>query len=189
MQVATARVDAALTQHAVSVWPLGADDLEIAARWLAADRNQPWLDFGGGVGPPTTLSLRVMSQRDQHSIWVYGPPGCDRVPVGLVGLGQIQHRFQTAEVWCVLGEKEYGPQDLTVRASAFVLEHGFRNLGLHCIYAWTVEVNRGARRLLRRFGFREAGRLRASHLIGGRRYDRIWLDLLAEEYAGFSATW
>lgn len=180
---AAQRIESVQPADGVAVWPLDSEDLELAARWLAADRNGRWLDFGGTTAP-TALALRVMSQRQSHSIWVYGPPD-ERIPVGLVGLGNIQPRFGTAEIWCVLGEKEYGPRDLTVRAGAFVIEHGFSALGLGCIYAWTVEVNRGGRRLLRRFGFREAGRLRASHRIDGRVCDRIWFDLLADEFGGF----
>ena len=187
MNTQTASPTAMAHAEAVAVWPLGADDVERAAVWLAGDRNSPWLDFGASQSVLTPLSLRVMSQRPQHSIWMYGPPGPERKPAGLVGLGNIEPRFDTAEVWCVLGAKEYGPQDLTVRASAFILEHAFHDLGLHCVYAWTAEVNRGARRLLRRFGFREAGRLRDSHVIEGRRYDRIWYDLLADEYNGYTA--
>lgn len=169
--------------EAVSVWPLEADDLEIAARWLAEDRNGRWLDFGT-VTAPSPLALRVMAGRDAHSIFVYGPPDEHR-PVGLVALGNIQPRFGTAEAWCVLGEKEYGPRDLTVRAAAFLLEHAFGTEGLTCVYAWTAEVNRGGRRLLQRLGFREAGRLRSSHRIDGRTCDRIWFDLLADEYDGY----
>lgn len=182
MTLSTAPTDT--DREAVETWPLGAADLEIAARWLAEDRNARWLDFGAGNPALTPLALKVMTQRDQHCIWVYGPPD-ERTPVGLVGLGNIQRRFGTAEAWCVLGEKEYGPRDLTIRAVGQLLEHGFGELGLRCIYAWTVEINRGGRRLLERFGFRYAGKLRQSHRIDDRTYDRLWFDLLADEYEGY----
>ena len=94
------------------------------------------------------------------------------------------YRKRNAEAWCVLGDKSYGPQGLTLRAAKKLLEYGFGELGLHCIYAWTVEINRGGRRLLELMGFRFAGRLRESHHIDGRTYDRLWFDLLAHEFRG-----
>lgn len=174
----------ATEREAVETWPLDGRDFEIAARWLSEDRNARWLDFGAGTPALTPVALKLLTRRNQHCIWVYGPPG-ERTPVGLVGLGNIQRRFGTAEAWVVLGEKEYGPRDLTTRAVARLLEHGFDELGLRCIYAWTVEINRGGRRLLERFGFRFAGKLRESHRIGNRTYDRLWFDLLADEYEGY----
>lgn len=171
-------------RDSVETWPLSSDYIDIAARWLAEDRNARWLDFGGGSGRLTPVALKMMAQRDQHCIWVYGPPG-QRIPVGLVALGNIQTHNRTAEAWCVLGEKAYGPEGLTARAVTCLLEHAFGTLGLHCLYAWTVEINRGGRRLLERFGFRYAGRLRESHRIEDRYYDRLWFDLLAHEYRGY----
>lgn len=172
----------------VSTWPLDGEHLDLAAGWLAEERNARWLDFGAGTEVLTPLSLKVMSQRPQHRVWVYGPPE-DRTPVGLVALGNIQPRFKTAEAWCVLGDKDYGSRDLTVRAVARLLEHAFGELELGCVYAWTVEVNRGGRRLLDRLGFRFAGSLRASHRIGDRVYDRLWFDLLPDEFQGYGDTW
>lgn len=178
------QVSSAAPPEAVETWPLGAEHIEIASRWLAEDTNARWLDFGGRDGRLTPMALHVMAQRDQHCIWVYGPPG-ERTPVGLVALGNIHARYRTAETWCVLGEKAYGQGDLTIRAASRLLEHAFRDLALHSVYAWTVEINRGGRRLLERTGFRYAGRLRESHRIDERCYDRLWFDLLAREFRGY----
>jgi RimJ/RimL family protein N-acetyltransferase len=163
-------------------------DVETAAGWLADPRNVQWLDFGAAVDVPTALTLKLWSQRKSHSIWVFGPAE-PWTPVGLVGLGNIHPRYRTAEAWCVLGDKRFGTRDLTAPASAQVIGHGFAELGLRSIYAWTVEVNRGGRRLLERLGFRFIGRQRSSHTIDGGTYDRLWFDLLPQEFRGLEETW
>jgi len=172
-----------VAQEGVATWPLGGDDVDVTARWLADERNAQWLDFGGASGVLNPVSLRVMSQRPGHCIWMYGH--AEGSPAGVVALGNIQRRFRTAEAWFVLGAKEHARQDLTVRALGRLLDHGFTQLDLRCIHAWTVEINRGGRRVLERLGFRLAGRLRESHTIGDRAYDRLWFDLLAHEFKGY----
>lgn len=164
----------------VATWPLDAEDIELAASWLSDEGNAQWLDFGPGVRTLSPAMLRMMTKRDHHRIWVYGPPG-ERTPAGLVGLGQIQAEFRTAEIWYVLGDKTHARKGLTYRAVRSLLDHAFGEMGLHCVYAWTVESNVPSRRVLEKAGFRAAGRIRDRHRIEGVAHDRLWFDLLANE--------
>ena len=164
--------------------PIRHDEFERVAGWLQEDRNHRWLDFGGGRKSVDAVGLKVMDQRPLHWLRVYTPHDGD-LPVGIVGLSNVDRDFRTAEAWCVLGEKEYGSRDLTIQASARLLEHAFGSMELRSVFAWTVEVNRGGRRLLERLGFRFVGRRRRCHRVEGRLYDRLLYDLLAEEYQGY----
>lgn len=162
------------------------DELEVVGSWLQDERNHRWLDFGAGRRSVDVLGLKMMCQRDLHWLRVYTPDDED-LAVGLVGLSNIDRTSATAEAWALLGRKEYGPRDLTIEAVSRMLEHGFQALELGSIFAWTVEVNRGGRRLLDRLGFRYVGRRRRCHRIGKRVYDRLLFDLLADEYHGYTA--
>ena len=173
---------APVAKDRVATWPLGREDFDLAARWLADERNARWLDFGGASGVLSPVSLQIMSQKGRHCVWVYGPS--EGMAAGVVALGNIHRRFRTAEAWFVLGAKEHAGQNLTVAALVRLLEYGFTHLDLRCVHAWTVEINRGGRRVLERSGFRLGGRLRESHSIGDRAYDRLWFDLLAHEFKG-----
>lgn len=161
---------------------------EQVAGWLAEERNNRWLDFGGGRRVVDALALKVMCQRDLHLIRVFTDDDEDR-PVGIVGLSDVDERSRTATAWVVLGEKEYGRKDLTIRAVDQILRIGFEDLGLQSVFAWTVEINRGGRRLLERFDFRFIGRKRKCHRIRGKLYDRLLYDLLADEYEGYDDEW
>jgi RimJ/RimL family protein N-acetyltransferase len=165
--------------------PIEPDEFELVAGWLADERNSVWMDFGAGRRSVGALGLKAMCQRDLHCLRVFLSDEDDR-PVGLVALSNVDHGFRTAEVWCVLGRKSAGPQDLTVRAVAALLEHGFMAMDLQAIFAWTVEGNRGSRRLLDRLGFTQVGRRRRCHVIEGELRDRLLFDLLAEEFQGFT---
>lgn len=160
------------------------EEYELVGGWLREERNAKWLDFGGGRRSVDAVGLRVMCQRDLHCLRVYTPATEDR-PVGIVGLSNVDRSSRTAEAWCVLGDKRLGPKDLTIRALARLLRHGFDELGLESIFAWTVETNRGGRRILGRLPFRLIGRRRRCHEIGGKLYDRLLFDLLADEFRDF----
>lgn len=169
----------------MNVRALRPEESDLVAGWLQDERNSKWLDFGGGRRSVDAVGLRLMCQRDLHCLRVYSPAGQDR-PVGIVGLSNVDRQSRTAEAWCVLGDKHVGHKDLTIRAMARLLKHGFGELALESVFAWTVEVNRGGRRLLDRLPFRFIGRRRRCHEIDGKLYDRLLFDLVAEEFRGFT---
>jgi RimJ/RimL family protein N-acetyltransferase len=153
--------------------------LEVAAGWLDGYENYKWLDFGNGVQRVSAVTLRIMTQRNIHIFRLY-TAGAEDLPVGIVGLSNVDRNFRTASIWAVLGQKRYG--GCTTEAVSRMLTYGFTELGLHAINAWTVEINAGGRRVLERLNFRFIGRLRQCHYIDGRPYDRLLFDLLATEH-------
>jgi len=161
--------------------PLDSPELiQLAANWLSQQDNHKWLDFGNGVHNPTPISLKVMTQRDLHVLRAFTPDGSD-LPIGVVGLSNVDRRFKTAtSLWALLGRKRYGGH--APRAASKLLTLGFTELGLESVGAWTVEINVAARRGLERLGFQYIGRQRRCHWIDGRPYDRLLYDLLASEH-------
>lgn len=154
--------------------------LELAEGWLGDEENWKWLDFGNGVQRVTPVSLKVMTQRDIHCLRAYTKDD-DDTPIGVVGLTNIDRRFKTASLWCVLGVKRHGGHT-TTRAVSKMLTLAFTELGLEAVTAWTVECNTPARRQLERLPFKYVGRLRRCHWIAGRPYDRLLYDVLASEH-------
>lgn len=157
--------------------------IELVARWLGEKRNYQWLDFGNGRQVLTPVSLKIMTQKDTHCFRVFTSDGED-LPIGIVGLSNIDRNFKTATLWIVLGNKRYAAQGYPVCASSALLTLGFRELGLHAVNAWTVERNLPVIQGLERLHFRMIGRQRQCHYIDGRPYDRIWFDILASEHQG-----
>jgi RimJ/RimL family protein N-acetyltransferase len=65
-----------------------------------------------------------------------------------------------------------------------VVDHAFRNLGLHKVNSDYLEPNAASRAIHERVGFVEEGRLREDAWRQGRWIDRILLSLLASEWRG-----
>src|SRR2546428_12318890 len=121
--------------------PLSSPELiKLVAGWLGKADNYKWLDFGNGVQMVTPVMLKIMTQRDIHVFRAYTADHGD-VPVGVVGLTNVDRHFKTASVWAVLGNKRYG--GCTTEGVSRMVTVGFRELGLHAVSARTLETNNG----------------------------------------------
>jgi GNAT superfamily N-acetyltransferase len=154
--------------------------LDLAAGWLAQKENYQWLDFGAGKQVVTPPLLKVMVQRDTHFLRAYTSDR-DDVPIGIVGLNNVDRIFKTATFWGVSGEKSFRNRGYSTIASSKLLTLAFRDLGLHVINTWAVEHNPSLR-TIERLGFRFIGRQRRCHRIDSRLFDRLLFDLLASEH-------
>lgn len=63
-----------------------------------------------------------------------------------------------------------------------ILEHGFREMGLHRINAYISPDNYASQNLIKKFGFREEGYHREDYLVGDTFHDSIAFSLLEREY-------
>jgi len=164
--------------------PLDSPELiELVAGWLGKVDNYKWLDFGNGVQMVSPITLKIMTQRNIHVFRVYTADDGD-LPIGVVGLTNVDRNFKTASLWAVLGNKRYG--GYTLGACSAMLTVGFTELGLGAVNAWTVETNTPAQRCLEQLHFRYIGRQRQCHYIDGGPLDRLLFDLLATEHQDVS---
>lgn len=165
--------------------PLDDGTFDKAADWLNREEIYRWLDFGFGVQRVSRVALKAMTQRDIHCLRVYTPEDDDATPIGIVGLSNISRPFKTANIWAILGERRYGGRGHVYRATARMLTHAFRDMGLESVHAWAVEPNVASIRILKRLNFQYGGRLRRCHAMDGQLHDRLLFDLLASEHRDF----
>jgi RimJ/RimL family protein N-acetyltransferase len=144
---------------------------ELVASWLARKENYQWLDFGTGRQGVTPVLLKFMAHRDSHLMRVYTLPGTE-IPIGIVGLNNLDHAFKTATLWGVAGDTSFHSRGYASIAASKLMGIAFRDLGLRAVNTWVVDHNPSLRSV-ERMGFR---------LIDGRPYDRLLFDLLAEEH-------
>lgn len=164
----------------VKLRPIDTPELiDIVAGWMARKHNYQWMDFGNGRQIITPISLKMMMQRDIHVLQVFTSEP-DDVPIGVVGLSNVDRNLRTASIWVVLGNKRYG--GCTIRALDKILTFGFGELGIRAVSAWTVETNSPSLRLLDQLNFRFIGRQRQCHYIDGRLFDRLLFDILDSEH-------
>jgi RimJ/RimL family protein N-acetyltransferase len=154
--------------------------IDLAASWLAQKENYQWLDFGNGRQSVTPALLRIMVQRESHFLRVY-TSNRDDVPIGIVALNNVDRVFKTATFWGAAGEKSFRDRGYGTLAASGFMTLVFRDLGLHVVNTWAVDVNPSLK-IIERVGFRFVGRQRQCHYIDGRAHDRLLFDLLASEH-------
>jgi RimJ/RimL family protein N-acetyltransferase len=154
--------------------------LALAADWLSRKENYQWLDFGDGRQLVSPEWLKISMQRGSYVLRLF-TSDADDVPIGVVGLSNVNPHFKTANIWVVLGERSFAGQGYASRATSRMLTLGFVELGLNAIHTWIVEHNPSIH-VAKRVNFRAIGRQRQCHYIDGRAYDRLWFDLLASEH-------
>lgn len=159
--------------------------LNLVAGWLSQKRIYQWLDFGNGPQPLHPAFLKIMVQKPEHVLRLFTDDQ-DHLPIGIVGLSNVNRSCGTAMLWEVLGERRYSLKGYARRAAAAMLSLGFRDAGLKAINAWAVESNYASLRILRSLGFKPIGRQRQCHCFDGHTYDHLWFDLLAAEHLEFN---
>jgi diamine N-acetyltransferase len=103
-------------------------------------------------------------------------------PIGVCGLQKINHAHRTAEFLIYIGAKDCWGQGYGTETTRLTLDYGFTALGLHSIWLTVFSFNKRGIRAYKRAGFREAGRLREAHRLGGQAYDVLYMDCLATEF-------
>lgn len=90
--------------------------------------------------------------------------------VGVVALDPIERKAQRAKLglWVRAGEQDKG---YASEAGRLAVDFAFRTLGLHRLYARIDPVNRAARKVLQKLGFRYEGCLRQDKRLSNR-----WID-------------
>lgn len=97
----------------------------------------------------------------------------------LFGINQVN---RSANLGILIGEKEYWNSGYGADAIRLLLDHAFNLLNLNSIRLGCFEFNKRAIQCYQNVGFKEIGRQRQARIVGGRKYDIILMDILAEEF-------
>lgn len=169
----------------ISLSPVEADDAALWCRWL----NDMDVALPLGDEAWTVLTPAAAQQRAERTAQS-GEPVFTIVhnstgePIGRCLLFSVDAVNRTAMVGIFIGEKAYWNQGYGTEALTLLLDYGFNILNLHSVMLGVYSFNERAAACYRKVGFQEIGRRRQSRLIGGKWYDGILMDILAEEFSG-----
>lgn len=104
------------------------------------------------------------------------------VPVGTIGLLDINKKDSKAEYYIAMGETAYKGKGVAKAASKLILQYGFEVLGLNRIYLFTETENIGAQKLFEAVGFVREGLIRQDMVSHGRFVDRYAYGFLREDW-------
>lgn len=143
-----------LRDGAVSLRPIGLDDIELLRRWRSRDDIRFW--FGDQNQIDAEAQRRWFGRYAQTPNDVMFIIELDARPVGAVALYAIDRAMRRAEYGrLMIGEPDARGKRVADRASHLLCRWGFDELGLELIDLWVRDDNEPAIHLYRRMGFAE----------------------------------
>lgn len=159
---------------------------EAYARWIV---DSELLRLGDS-GPTRLYSEKSIKERSENSLEKESPDHIlffirtladDRL-IGDVELGGIQWNHGDAFAGIMIGDREYWNKGYGTDAMQILLRYAFDELNLYRVTLNTFEYNPRAIRSYEKAGFKFEGRVRKYLNRENRRWDIIFMGILAEEW-------
>jgi len=130
------------------------------------EKSRQW--FRGVRDLPTRLDMIIESS--------------EGMPLGVIGLVNIDRKNLTAEIVIVVGEKDYWGKGVMLEAESLLIHRAFTELQLEKIWGQTRVENIASLVTMKKLGFKIEGTLRQEKIIDGRRVDIMHMGLLRDEF-------
>lgn len=172
-----------LVGERVYLAPMIMENLEKYTEWM---NDFETTDYIGTSSSVTTLEgERSWLERniDNDGMFCIVEKESDKL-IGNIGLKDINHLHRTATLGIFIGDKECRNKGYGTDAIKLLLDYGFNYLNLKNIKLDVFEFNQRAKACYEKCGFKEYGRRRKCYFLNGKYYDRIEMDILAEEFEG-----
>lgn len=108
----------------------------------------------------------------------------DENTVGQVSIQDIRRPHGMLTYWLLPDERGQG---YATEGAALLVDHAFDAVGLHRVFAWTLDDNEASQAVLRRLGFTHEGTYREHIFSRGEYHDTEHYGLLASEWEGVEA--
>jgi RimJ/RimL family protein N-acetyltransferase len=160
--------------------PLTSDHFETVARWLSTPGVNRLLSADWRDKEVTATVMAIAARNRQNRFFLIQHEGNS---CGLVALSDMVIADKSAMAWYLMGEEQLRGKGITADAVRQLIRLAFMEMGLECIFAWTVEGNTESLRLLKAVGFREVGRIRRSACIAGQQLDKLYFDIIRSDWS------
>ncbi|HEX3047782.1 MAG TPA: GNAT family protein [Bacillota bacterium] len=160
-------------------------DISQKVKWINDSTVNQFLHYDLPLSEEKTLNWynRVINddKRADFTIEIELEEG-RKIPVGLIGVIQIDRINQKAEFYIVMGEREYQGKGIAMKASRCFIDFCFQRFNLNRIYLYTEVANVSAQKLFEHLGFKKEGLLEDDLIYMGRKISRYVYGLKREEF-------
>jgi len=165
--------------------PLDRSDLPVHAHWLN--------DFGtlrttGALPAPRTIDdlsddyTRNLAPRQDAALFSVVERQSGE-SIGWAFLVDIDRRHRSAKLVLGIGPPSARGKGFGTEATGGLLAYAFKNLGLRSVWLLVYAFNQAGIRAYAKAGFHDIGRRRAAHLLNGRWWDTIYMEVCRESAA------
>lgn len=102
--------------------------------------------------------------------------------IGYTGLRDAYPMYRCGEFGIMIGESDARGKGYGTEATRLVLDHAFLAIGLENVWLRTMAFNTAGIRAYEKAGFKHVGRLRNHVTVGGKRWDAVLMDIVADEF-------
>jgi RimJ/RimL family protein N-acetyltransferase len=170
-----------LTGEKVYLSPVCADDWELYNKW--GNDFEVTSNYGGGthVYPVVTGYANLQERARNRNTFTIVDKATDAV-IGECGFNDEDIENRYAKIGITIGEKDYWSKGYGQDAMRLLLDFGFNVRGYNSICLNVYEFNKRGIACYEKVGFKQQGVWRDCIKRGEKRYDCIYMDILASEY-------
>jgi RimJ/RimL family protein N-acetyltransferase len=170
-----------ITGDHIILRPLNKTDIENRVRWFNDPDIRKTLIISEQFELKKTIRWFEKIQHDNSRVeFIMETP--QKAPVGVIGLAGIDSTHRTAEIYLVIGQKEFWGKGLMFEAESLLINWAFNYLGLEKIWAEARPENIASLITMKKIGFNVEGTLRSEKVVDGTRIDTLRLGLLKNDF-------
>lgn len=173
-----------MQQYDVKISPLTEREIKQKVLWYNDPEIRKYLHYTDLFNVKDSIILleriKKSDTRKEFVIWLID--GHKEIPVGIIGLFEIDRDNQKAGFYITIGEKQYQGKGIAKKATILFLKEMFEKFKFHKIYLYTDVENTAARGLYEKVGFVLEGILRDELFYQNHYVSRCYYSILFEEF-------
>ena len=161
--------------------PIRKSDLKIIVKWLNDPGTNQYLGASVRRGTNSETRLNWYKKYKNEKTKKIFIISSDKKPIGQVGLTDINLQDNNAELYVVIGEKEFRGKGIGQQAIKYIIDYAFNNLKLHRISLGCFEENIAGMKCYEKRGFKKEGVVRDQFYKNGKYYNEVKMGLINDK--------
>lgn len=173
-----------MTQKDIYLRMVELEDADILSKWFNDKENVKYMSTIIRHKPNSKESVinEIENYDDNYErLFMVYLKGLEK-PIGHAGIDDIDFNDKRAEIFFLIGEKEWKGKGYGKKIVRFLLDYSFNELFLNSLFASATVKNTPAVAILEKVGFKRIGIRRQYNYLNGKYYDEIFFDITREDY-------